>query len=285
MNLLIADEVPREIPATLERQETCSVSAVRRVAAMLDLDPERVTRGGALPRGWHFILLGADTRRSALRADGFPGLGVQMPDLGLPRLLLGGRTANYLKDIPIGASLTRRSSMESLKRKTTAAGPMAIATISHSLRLEGDDEPALHETQTYLLLPARQGAATEDVTDRSDVITAARTATVVPDETLLFQYSALGFNSHKIHIDRSHARQVEGFPGLVVNGGLATLLLTEFLRRDLGLVPRAIRVRHVAPLYCGRPITMTADPEGPNWRLKAHDHRNVLAIDMEVEIQ
>jgi 3-methylfumaryl-CoA hydratase len=279
------NEPPIEAPAGLERHETCSVSAVRRIAAMLDLDPDRVTEGEALPRGWHFVLLGADTRRSALRADGFPGLGVPMPDLGLPRLLLGGRTATYFKDIPIGSRVTRISAIDSLKRKTTAAGPMAIATISHLLRLDGDDDPALHETQTYLLLPARQGPAPEDVSNRSAEITAARTATFVPDETLLFQYSALGFNSHKIHIDRSHARQVEGFPGLVVNGGLATLLLTEFLRRDLGLVPTAIRVRHVSPLYCGRPITMTADPEGAHWRLKAYDHRNVLAIDMEAEIQ
>jgi 3-methylfumaryl-CoA hydratase len=285
MNQLIVENPPSEAPASVERQEACSVSDVRRIEAMLDLDPERVTKDALLPRGWHFVLLGADTRRSALRADGFPGLGVPMPDLGLPRLLLGGRTTSYLKDIPIGSHLTRTSAMQNLKRKTTEAGPMAIATISHALRLHGDNEPALLETQTYLLLPARHEPAAQDVSHRSAEITATRTATFVPDETLLFQYSALGFNSHKIHIDRSHASQVEGFPGLVVNGGLATLHMTEFLRRDLGLVPTAIRVRHVAPLYCGRPITMTADPEGQNWRLKAYDHRNILAIDMEAEIQ
>lgn len=276
---------PTAAPTIVERQETCSVSAVRRIAAMLDLDPDRIAAGAPLPRGWHFVLLGADTRRSALRADGFPGLGVPMPDLGLPRLLLGGRSATYIKDIPIGCEITRTSAMQSLKRKTTEAGPMAIATISHALRLRGDDEPALLETQTYLLLPARHEPMAEDLSNRRAEISATRMSTFVPDETLLFQYSALGFNSHKIHIDRSHARQMEGFPGLVVNGGLATLLLTEFLRRDLALVPIAIRVRHVAPLYCGRPITMTADPEGLMWRLKAYDHRNVLAIDMEVEIQ
>lgn len=252
---------------------------------MLDLDSDNLSEGTSLPRGWHFVMLGADTRRSALRADGFPGLGVAMPDLGLPRLMLGGRTVTFLKDIPIGARVTRTSAMQSLKRKTTANGAMAIATVSHALRIEEDEENALLETQTYLLLPARQGPATEDTSNRSIEITAARTATVVPDETLLFQYSALGFNSHKIHIDRSHARQMEGFPGLVVNGGLATLLLTEFLRRELGLIPTAIRVRHITPLYCGRPITLTGDPEGLNWRLKAYDQRNVLAIDMETEIQ
>jgi len=276
-------------PATgtqaLLRQEICSVAAVRRVAAMLDLEPDVIEEGDAMPRGWQFVLMGADTRRSALRADGFPDLGVAMPDLGLPRLLLGGRTVSYVKDIPVGSRLARSSAMESLKRKTTESGPMAIATIVHELRLAGDADPALVETQTYLLLPARNAPAIEDVSNRHAEVCAERTKNVVPDETLLFQYSALGFNSHKIHIDRSHARRVEGFPDLVVNGGLATLLLTEFLRQDLGLVPSGIKVRHLTPLYCGRPITLAADRSAGNWQLKAYDHRNVLAVEMEAHTQ
>jgi len=282
-NALESGSVERGI--AVARTESCSVSAVRRVAAMLDIDPDGMREGEPLPRGWQFVLLAADTRRSALRADGFPGLGVPMPELGLPRLMLGGRTVSYAGEIPIGATLQRTSALQSLARKTTAAGPMAIATLGHELRLVPDAAPVLVETQTYLLLPARKGAADAGTPPRIDALAAEHTASFIPDETLLFQYSALGFNSHRIHIDRSHARNVEGFPDLVVNGGLATLLLTEFLRRELGLVPAAIRVRHVAPLYCGRPITMTADREGAKWRLKTYDDRNVLAVDMEVETQ
>ena len=271
------------VPAT--RVESCSVSVVRRIAAMLDIDPDTVREGAPLPRGWQFVLLAADTRRSALRADGFPGLGVPMPDLGLPRLMLGGRTVSYAQDIPVGAIVQRTSSLQSLTHKTSAAGPLAIATLKHELRLAQDTEPALVETQTYLLLPARKGAVDAGATAPTEVPAAERTASFTPDETLLFQYSALGFNSHRIHIDRSHARNVEGFPDLVVNGGLVTLLLTEFLRRELGQVPTTLKVRHVAPLYCSRAITMTADREGGKWRLKAYDDKDVLAVDMEVETQ
>jgi 3-methylfumaryl-CoA hydratase len=249
---------------------------------MLDLDPDTLRLGDALPRGWQFVLMGADTRRSALRADGFPGLGVPMPDLGLPRLLLGGRKVAYTRDIPIGSRLSRSSQIESLQRKTTSSGTMAVATIRHELSLADDKHPALTEVQTYLLLPARSAPGVEDLSGRETEVWAAHVRTVVPDETLLFQYSALGFNSHKIHIDRSHARHVEGFPDLVVNGGLVTLLLTEFLRRELGVTPAAFSVRHLLPLYCGRPITLAADANGANWRLKAYDHRNVLSVDMEV---
>jgi hydroxyacyl-ACP dehydratase HTD2-like protein with hotdog domain len=82
---------------------------------------------------------------------------------------------------------------------------------------------------------------------------------IVPDETLLFQYSALGFNSHKIHLDRTFARETEAFPDLVVNGGLATLLLTEFLRLELKGAFTSLTAKHVAPLFCGRPISLWGD--------------------------
>jgi len=273
-------------PSELEwclRTEICSVAAARRVAAMLDLDPDAVVEGAPLPRGWQFILMAADTRRSSLRADGFPGLGVTMPDLGLPRLLLGGRKVSYLSDVPIGSAIYRRSAIRSLNRKHTEAGPMAIATIQHELCLEREGKPALVEEQTYLLLPARNGGALSEVKGPPMQNSGQVTSTVVPDETMLFQYSALGFNSHRIHIDRAHARNVEGFPDLVVNGGLATLLMTEFLRRDVGISPSTIKVKHVAPLFCGRPITMVARQFDNKWQVQAFDHRSTLAVDMEVE--
>jgi 3-methylfumaryl-CoA hydratase len=264
------------------REEVCSPATVRRVAAMLDL--EVVASDQSLPRGWHFVLLAADTRRSALRADGFPGLGVPMPDLGLPRLMLGGRTVSFRQDIPIGATVMRSSTVHSIVRKTTASGPMAVVTLAHELRLAEQPEPALVETQTYLLLPTRPAGASAPEAATGLPVRAAHTKTVVPDETLLFQYSALGFNSHRIHLDRDHAREVEGFADLVVNGGLATLLLTEFLRRDLGVTPAAIAVRHVAPLYCNRAITLAADQVGDRWLLKAFDDQHRLAVDMEVDV-
>lgn len=250
---------------------------------MLDLDPEEISEGDPLPRGWQFILMAADTRRSLLRADGFPGLGVAMPDLGLPRLLLAGRNVSYFTNIPIGATVFRLSAIQTLTEKASNTGPMVIATIRHELRLRSEDPPALVETQTYFLLPATKGATSAPTSRISSEVAGRHIKTVVPDETLLFQYSALGFNSHKIHIDRAHARNVEGFPDLVVNGGIATLLLTEFLRREMGIVPSSFKARHIAPLFCGSPITMVANNTDGKWRLQAFDNRSTLAVDMEVE--
>jgi 3-methylfumaryl-CoA hydratase len=272
-------------PVATVREEACGLAAVRRIAAMLDLDPDRFRAGEPLPRGWQFILLGADTRRSDLRADGFPGLGVPMPDLDLPQLMLGGRTVVFHADIPIGASLRRTSAVREIRHKVGEGGPMAIVTLEHEMRIEGQTDPALLETQTYLLLSQRRTSSSGPASVPALARKPDHQTTVVPDETLLFQYSALGFNSHRIHLDRTHARDVEGFPDLVVNGGLATLLMTEFMRRDLGHMPAAMKVRHVAPLYCNRPITLTAQRRAAQWHLQALDDHHRLAVDMEVTIQ
>jgi len=269
--------------ALVHRQESCSLSAARRVAALLDRDPEALSGEQYLPRGWHFFLLAGDTRRSALRADGFPGLGVPMPDLGLPRLMLGGRTVNVLQDLPLGASLARQSQVQAVQHKTTANGPMALVTLAHALTLHGAAEPALLETQTYVLLPASPASASPAPAG-GPLPPAPHRHTMVPDDTLLFQYSALGFNSHRIHLDRQHAQQVEGFPDLVVNGGLVTLLLTEFLQRQVGVTPQSWRVRHLAPLYANRPLTLSALPDGAHWTLQAHDDQQRLAVDMKVTV-
>lgn len=267
---------------TYTRTEHCSASLVRRVAAMLDLPMNAICDGAPLPRGWHFLLMGADTPRSELRADGFPGLGAPIPDLGLPRLLQGGRSVEYHHDIPIGAVVTRTSGVADIIEKTGASGRKAIVKIVHSLRLANQAEPAITETQTYLLLPAQAG--NKESADEPVAVSASYTKVVVPDETLLFQYSALGFNSHKIHIDRGYAREVEGFPDLVVNGGLTTLFLTEFARRELALNLSRFTMKNLAPLFCGRPVTIAADGSGTERSLKAYDDCGKLAAVMEAEI-
>jgi 3-methylfumaryl-CoA hydratase len=260
----------------------CDALVVRRIAAMLDLDPTPFTDGTPLPPGWHFALLGGETRRADLRADGFPGFGVPMPDLGFPRLLLASRTVEYREPLLIGERVDRLSRVQSVAHKQGASGPMAVVTIGHELhRVAGT--PAVLEVQTYILLGVSRIGPKPDKPPVA--VRSANQKTVRPDETLLFQYSALGFNSHKIHLDRAWARDVEGLPDLVVNGGLASLLLTEFLRNELKLVPVAIKAKHTAPLYCGRPITLAADREANRWRARAYDDLGTLAVDMEVDVR
>lgn len=276
--------------------EICSLSMVKRVAAMLDLDMQAFVEGDLLPKGWHFFMLAGATQKSNLRQDGFPGLGVPMPDLGnLPRLLLGGRTVQYFGNILIGAVVERKSFIKTVSEKTKPSGRMAIVTIQHELRAVLEDSPAIIETQTYILKEIRNnqlGIRSEElgiednsaneflIPNSNNLIPNSQiTNSFTPDETLLFQYSALGFNSHKIHLDRDYAQNIEGLPDLVVNGGLSTLLLTEFMRTDLGLEFQEINVKHIAPLYCNRPLTMSFE----QGLLKVYDDKNVVAVELNYD--
>jgi 3-methylfumaryl-CoA hydratase len=265
--------------------EICSLTMVRRVAAMLDLDTQAFSNGDILPKGWHFFMLAGQTRKSELRQDGFPGLGVPIPDFGLERLLLGGRTVSYNSDIVIGSEIEKTSFVKNIKEKTTESGRMAIVTIQHELRPVSEPKPAIIETQTYILKSIRNASIRNlelgirnDLEGRTSfLIPNSKFLIKIPDETLLFQYSALGFNSHKIHLDRDYARNIEGLPDLVVNGGLATILLTEFMRNDLGLEITEIKVKHIAPLYCNRPLTIVFE----QGEIKIYDDNNEVAVEVE----
>jgi 3-methylfumaryl-CoA hydratase len=263
---------------------SCDFESVRRIAAMLDLPTDDVRAYRALPRGWHFPLFGSHTRRSDLRLDGFPGLGVPMPDLGLPRLLIAGRTVTYRRDLPIGAALWRKTDVRSIDSRSGPNGNYAIVTIGLELGIVGDDAPSVtEETKYFLLGPAKADTSKSPSESASpDRFTISRT--VRPDDILLFQFSALGFNSHKIHIDRDHATRVEGYPDLVVNGGLSTLLLTEFARIDLGLAPGTLKLKFMAPLFANRTMTIGAEQREKSWMLTILDDDHRPAVEAEMTI-
>jgi 3-methylfumaryl-CoA hydratase len=271
----------------IKSDEVCNLAMVRRLAAMLDLDTRSFSNGDDLPASWHFFMLAGETRKSALRPDGFPGLGVPIPDLGLPRLLLGGRTVSYQGHIVIGSEVERTSFVKTITEKTTPLGPMAIVTLQHELRPVSASTPAIVETQTYILLSAPSpGKPKEPSTPPIVDIRHSKAfqKQFVPDETLLFHYSALGFNSHKIHLDRDYARNVEGLPDLVVNGGLVTLLLTEFIRTDIGMAVKDLKVKHIAPLYCNRKMTLCAEQVNTNWQLQIIDEQGNTAVVVEANL-
>jgi 3-methylfumaryl-CoA hydratase len=278
----------------IKSNEICSLAMVRRVAAMLDLNTNAFSNCDVLPRGWHFFMLSGETRKSSLRQDGFPGLGVPIPDLGLPRLLLGGRTVCYNGDIEIGLVVERTSFIKSITEKTTQSGRMAIVIIQHELRPVAATTSAIVEMQTYILLEAKSVSTKANAQNIESLPSFLKQKQIIPDETLLFQYSAIGFNSHKIHLDRDYARNMEGLPDLVVNGGLATLLLTEFMRIDLVLEITEIKVKHIAPLFCGRKMTLNiVTPSRDeaesikggaiNRQLKIFDDNNNVAVEMDAK--
>jgi 3-methylfumaryl-CoA hydratase len=275
-----APVMPNATPLTVTRQTCFTQDTGLRLAAMLDLPFPLPTSGMLVPNGWHFPLIGAETARNDLRPDGFPGLGLPLPASALPRLVAGGRSVTFHSQLLVDGPMLRTSTVSAIKHKDTSGGPLSILTMSHSLRAADNAETVLEESQTYLLLSSRHveredGEAAPDMAPLLSKI-------VTPDDTLLFQFSALSFNSHKIHLDRAYARDVEGFPDLVVNGGLTTLLMTEMVRVDLGLTIKAITVTNKRPLFVNRPITLSAFTAENGVKIVALDDRLRIAAEMEV---
>ena len=262
-----------------QADDICSLPLVRRMAALLDRDPAGFVDGDPLPRGWHVAMFNPPTRQSELRADGAARLGVTLPDLGLPRLMMGGRRIEFVGDIPIGARVRRTSRSGEVMTKTGRSGRFALVDVEHRISLHGDDAPVVIETTSYVLRAAEASPKGSHPAPAAMAIPPAEVShTVVPDETMLFRYSAITDNPHRIHYDLAYARS-EGYPALVVNGTVPTMLLLEMFRAHVGGEPAGWRSRNLAPILCGALLTLTLAREGDEWTMRAHGPLGEVALE------
>ena len=114
-------------------------------------------------------------------------------------------------------------------------------------------------------------------------ITPDATSALLPDEALLFRYSAITDNPHRIHYDLAYATGAEGYPALVVNGSIPTMFLLELFRSTAGREPLSLTSRNVAPMFCGRPLQLNALNEGTSWRLWAQDENGCTTFDARAQ--
>lgn len=278
----------------VQTDDICALPLVRRLAAMLDRDPSEFREGEPLPRGWHVILFNLPTKQSHLRHDGSGELGVPLPDIGLPRLMIAGRQQHFRDEIPIGARVIRRSQADEVVMKTGRSGRFALVSVEHQISVAGRSEPAIIERQQYVLRaaesPEPQGNVAQPQTP-SDAgsaaalpdIEAESVRTLIPDERLLFRYSSLTDNPHRIHYDRDYARTHERYPDLVVNGTLPLMFLLEMLPPSSRATLQLLKSRNVSPMFCNQALQLCARPEEAGWRLWAQDTSGRLTFEAQVE--
>lgn len=282
-------------PALDERPEIafdiCALPLVRRLSALLDRDPGAFVDGAPLPHGWHVIMFNVPTRQSRLRPDGATELGVTLPDLGLPRLMMGGRRIDFTGEIPIGGHVRRESRLLGIAEKTGRSGRFALVEIEHRLLADNAAAPALIETTSYILrdasdAPAGAAPASNASADIAPPTPAGSAPTgkviaeriVVPDEPMLFRYSSVTDNPHRIHYDLPYAQKVEGFPSLLVNGTIPSMLLLEMFRETTGREPAQLESRNIAPMYCGREMNLSVVEEDEGWVLLARNQEGALCM-------
>ena len=205
-------------------------------------DPRPMAAGDALPPFAHHIYFWDAQPPDRLGRDGHPATGGGLiPDLGLPRRMWAAGKLVFHAPLLAGVRAERVSRIESVTRKDRRSGPLAFVRLRHDIRQR--QALALTEWQDLVYRP--------DGTDRPAPPVARTDETVaeplVPDTTLLFRYSALTFNGHRIHYDEAYARDVEGYDGLVVHGPLLAHLLMGLAERQLGTL-RSFSYRATAPL-------------------------------------
>jgi len=238
-----------------------TIPAVHRLAAMLDRDEPMPKAGDPLPVGWNQILFPRIVRHSQIGPDGHPRRGDFLPPVPLPRRMFGGKRVTFREPLRVGDEVRRESEIRDVTLKKGRSGQMVFVTV-----------------QTDIFSP--RGLA---ITEEQDIIyrdhpdpnapppppqpVPGRTVwlhELIADPVLLFRYSALTYNGHRIHYDWRYVTQEEGYPDLIVNGGLQTLLVFELARTHASTPLSYVSSRNVRPLFVNRPFTVCGEPSADN---------------------
>jgi 3-methylfumaryl-CoA hydratase len=194
--------------------------------------------------------------------------------------MLGGRRVSFQSGIRIGDAVHRRSEIAAVEPKQGRSGRLLRVTVRHAIRVAGADSPAVIEEQDVIYREAATAPTAESPSvPPAPPPEAEITRPVAFDPVMLFRYSAVTFNGHRIHYDHTYATGVEGYPGLVVNGGLTALLLLE-LGRSQGMTPSRMTARNLRPLFAGQAATLCGRRDGEGWSLWAADPEGRPAVEV-----
>ncbi len=247
-----------------QEEDELAVGAVRRLAALLDQEPDAYRRGSEIPESWYAILFGPTARQSLIGPDGHPRTGDDfLPPLHNTRRMFAGRRVAFHKPLKAGDEVTRISTVAKVEPKTGRSGSFTLLTVVHEMSAGAGVAITEEQDIVYREMVANPTAsaaagekkaekpaasAPEEPTDWSVVWT--------PDTVQLFRYSALTFNAHRIHYDLPYAREKEGYPSLVINGGLTALMLVETARPHLAGAIASYDARAMQPLFIGQTVRL-----------------------------
>ncbi len=270
-----------------EVSDVATATPYAALSATLDRPAERPPTGTPLPPLWHWLYFLPLHRQSELGPDGHAKRGGFLPPVPLPRRMWAGSQFEFHKPLAIGDAMTRTSTIHDVTEKTGRTGPLVFVKVRHEIRRDGESDVALTEFHDIVY---REAPKPDDVAPPPKAAPAdsAWETRWVPDDVLLFRYSALTFNGHRIHYDRRYVTEVEGYPGLIVHGPMIATLLLDLLRHRM---PEARVARYefraVRPVFdiahffvCGEP-----QPDGKTIRLWAKDHEGWLTMEATAVIE
>jgi len=273
------------LTAWIGRSETRSdlIGATPALALNATLDhPETgFAPGTPLPPLWHWLYFLPLHRQSEIGADGHAKRGGFLPPVPLPRRMWAGSQFEFRAPVRVGDAVERTSTIADVSSKEGRTGKLVFVKVRHEVRCNGAADPAIVEFHDIVYREARRPDDVEPPPQRA-ATGAAWQREIVPDDVLLFRYSALTFNGHRIHYDRKYVTEVEGYPGLIVHGPLIATLLMDLLRREMPHADVAsFRFKAVRPTFDPHPFRVNGalQPDGKTVRLWAQDHDGWLTMD------
>lgn len=256
------------------------------LSATLDRPPERPAPGTVLPPLWHWLYFLPLHRQSEIGPDGHAKRGGFLPPVPLPRRMWAGSRFQFHRALRIGDEIRRVSTIEDVTEKAGRSGPLVFVKVRHEITRGGDAGIALTEWHDIVYREAAKPGEAPPAAQPAPAAAAWRKQWT-PDDVLLFRYSALTFNGHRIHYDRRYVTEVEGYPGLIVHGPLIATLLLDLLRHerpDAEVASYAFRA--IRPTFDTHPFSVCGEPQpGGKVRLWAQDHEGFLTMDATAELR
>jgi len=285
MTAITATDLARWVGKTETATDTITATPYAALSATLDRDPGQAPAGTPLPPLWHWLYFLPLYRQSEVGPDGHAQRGGFLPPVPLPRRMWAASQLEFKRQLRVGDAIRRVSTITDVSEKSGRTGALVFVKVRHEIRANDEASPAIVEFHDIVF---REAPKDVDVSPPRVAPAQSRwQRRVVPDAVLLFRYSALTFNAHRIHYDRKYVTGVEGYPGLVVHGPLIATLLLDLLREKLpDATVRRYEFRAVRPLFDTNAFDVCGEParDGRSVRLWAKDHEGSLAMDATAEI-
>jgi 3-methylfumaryl-CoA hydratase len=272
-------DVQQWIGRARTERDTITPSPIARLAATLDRDDPPPRPGDAVPPLWHWLYFLAADRQGALGPDGHLSKGEFLPPFPLPRRMYAGGRFAFHRPLRVGAEAERRSEIVGVAEKAGRSGPLGFVTLRHTVSDAGG--VCLVEEQDLVFRAAyRPGEPASP--PQAPPANAAFGRRLAADPVLLFRYSALTFNGHRIHYDAPYVTGVEGYPGLIVHGPLLATLLADLVRREAPEAPLTrFAFRALRPVFDVSPFGVHGKRAGNSFALWATDNGGHLAMTAE----
>ncbi|NMM13529.1 MAG: acyl-CoA dehydrogenase [Rhodoferax sp.] len=282
----------RWVGKTETLSDDITAAPLRALSATLDRDDALPMPGTAVPPLWHWLYFLPQHRQSELGPDGHAKRGGFLPPVPLPRRMWAGGRLQWLPDNPlrVGDAAQRISRIESVRHKAGRTGDLLFVLVQHEVH--NANGLALTEEHDIVYRAAPQAPTLSTGVSSLPLPVPAETGAawqreIVPDDVLLFRYSALTFNGHRIHYDRRYVTEVEGYPGLIVHGPLIATLLVDLVRRHVpGAFIKSFSFKAVRPTFDLHPFRLNGQPsaDGKTVRLWAEDHEGWLTMQGSAEL-